>query len=293
MSASPWDSLLVCANADQPMVAALDLWLSAREGEGKYRTAVVNSIPRDPATQTEAQYTAAMQTAFSTAASIRVVVCADAGDLISVIRGVTQRRPVALGLAARGMLVDLSTDAAFVADGPIAGFVITDDRGNPKYHDEALFPGLDNLRLATLRSIDGREGAYLTNPNLISASGSDYVYWQHARVMNKGCEIAFAILTGRLSQGVQTNPKPGPHGEIYILESDAQEIEGLVNAELEKQLVKPRRVSNAKFVLSRTDDLGSNGPATLTGELQVSALRYVKKFKVNSRFVRTITASAA
>jgi hypothetical protein len=191
------------------------------------------------------------------------------------------------------MAIDISTDAAFVADGPIPGFVITDDRGNPKYHDEALFPGLDDLRLTTLRSISGREGAYITNPNLISPSGSDFVYWQHARVMNKGCEIAFAILTSRLSQGVQTNPKPGPNGEIYILESEAQEIEGLVNAELDKQLVKPRRVTDAKFRLSRTDDLGSNGPATLRGDVEINALRYVKKFQVNTRFVRTITAAAA
>lgn len=290
--AGGWECLLVDGlDATATDVSTLDLWLSARETEGKFKTAVINAVPRDSATQTEAQYATAMATAFgaSSASSTRsVVVCADRGYLSSIVRGLRMRKPVALGIAARGMAVDVSEDPAFVAAGPISGFQIADDRQNPKFHDEALYPGLDDLRLATLRSVPGREGAYCNNAPLLSPSGSDYVYWQHARVMNKACTIAFEVLTGRLSQGVKRDLKTG-----YILEEDAQEIEGLVNAELEKQLVKPGRVSGAAFVLSRQDDLRSNAGATLNGEVQVAPLAYVKKFAVNAAFKKTITVGAA
>lgn len=287
-----WDAVLIDGiDATATEVATLDLWLSAREAEGKYKTAIVNAVPRDVATQTEAQYATAMATAFgASSASLTksVVVCADRGYLVSTIRGARLRRPVSVGIAARGMAIDISEDAAFVARGPIAGYQIADDRGNPKFHDEALFPGLDDLRLVSLRSMPGREGAYCTNPNLLSPSGSDYVYWQHARVMNRACSLAFQILTGRLSQGVRKDLATG-----YILEEDAQEIEGLVNAELEKQLVNAKRVSGAAFVLSRTDDLTSNAGATINGEVQVVALAYVKKFAINARFVKKLTVKAA
>lgn len=284
-----WDTVLVGGmDATAADLATLDTWLLARNAEGKYRTGLMNALPRDPLTQTEAQYAAAMTTAWAAATSINACVAGDAGDLISILRGNRQRRPVALGLAARGMLTDISVDAAYVSDGPITGFKIYDDRNNVKYHDEQLFPTLDDLRLVTLRSVPGREGAFITNPNLLSPSGSDYVYWQHARVMNRACEITFQLLTSRLSKGVRKDLATG-----FILEEEALEIEGLINAELDKQLTTPKRVSGAKFVLSRTDDLSSNAGATLSGEVQVSALAYVKKFNVNARFVKTITVSAS
>jgi hypothetical protein len=282
-----WSDLLVIADADATMVATLDLWLSAREAEGKFKTFVSNAVPRDAATETEAQYATAMTAAFSSASSIRGCVCADQGYVVSSLRGIRMRRPVSMGLAARGMASDIARDAAFVADGPIPGYQVTDDRGNPKFHDEALYPGLDDLRLTTLRSFHGREGAFINNPLLISPSGSDYVFWQHARVMNKAAEIAFQLLTNRLSQGVRKDAATG-----FILEEDAQEIEALVQAELDKQLVTPGRVSGARFVLSRTDDLSSNAGAELNAEILISALAYVKKFAVNSKFVKRIVVPA-
>lgn len=265
-------------------VATLDLWLSAREAEGKYKTAVVNTLPRTSA-QTEAQYLTAMTTAFAAASSTRVMVCADAGEVVSVLRGGILRQPVSMGLAARGMLYDISVDLAYVANGPIAGYTISDVRDNPKYHDEALYPGLDDIRLATLRTVPGRNGAYCNNPVLISPAGSDYVYWQHARVMNRACEITFELLTNRLSQGVNYSLTTG-----FITEEDASEIEGLVNAELGRQLKS--RVTDSRFIINRTDDLRTMGGATLNCELQIAPLSYVKKFAVNAKFVKTITVSA-
>jgi hypothetical protein len=190
------------------------------------------------------------------------------------------------------MAVDIATDPAFVADGPIAGYQIKDDRGNPKYHDEALYPGLDDLRLASLRSFEGRNGAYITNAPMISSAGSDYVFIQHARVMNRACDLAWQTLSGRLSDGVMKNPSAEANGEVYIREEEAADIEGLVQTALERELVTPRRVSGAAFTLSRTDDLSSNQGAELNGEVAIQALAYVKKFSVEAKFVKAITVAA-
>lgn len=283
-----WDTILVSGlDATATEVATLDTWLAARETEGKYRTAIVNNAMRTAA-QTEATYATAQTAVWASASSIRVTVCADGGDLVSPLTGYRQRRPMTWGLAAREMAKDISVDAAYVADGPITGYSIRDDRNNPKYHDEALFPGLDDLRLASFRSFNSRQGAYVNNPLLMSPSGSDYVYRQHARVMNKACELTFEVLTNRLSSRVKRSNTTG-----YINEEDAQEIEGLVQAKLDQELVNANRVSGARFVLNRTDDLRPNSGATVNCEVQVTALAYIKRFQVNARFVRTIAVNAS
>lgn len=287
LSNLPWEAMLIHGESTSTTVSTVDTWLSGREAEGKYRLGIVSARLKSSG-ETEASYLASLTTAWNSASSVRTSVTADGGDLPSALRGVTQPRPTALGLAARLMASDISRDAAYVADGPIAGFAIADTNGNPKYHDELLFPGLDDIRLSTLRSIDGRQGAYITNPLLISASGSDYVYVQHARVMNRACELAFQVLTSRLSAGVKKNPTTA-----FILESEALEIEGLVNRVLNANLLTPGRVSAILFSLSRTDDLSSNAGSELTGTLAIQALAYVKKFTVTNKFVRTIAVKAA
>ncbi len=280
----PWEALLVFADADATIVSLLDLWLTAREAEGSYRTAVVNTRVRANG-ESEADYRAAMQAAFGQATSTRVVVGADVGDVVALRRGIRQRRPTALAVAARGMAVEISTDVAYVADGPAIGFQLSDDAGLPKYHDEASYPGLDDLRLTTLRTFSSRDGVYITNANLLSPAGSDFVYWQHARVLNKACALAFELLTTRLSKGVRRDRKTG-----RILESEAQAIEALVQTALNRELVKPRHVSDAAFLLSRDDDISSNAGAMLTGDVEVASLSYIKRFGVAARFVRTIIA---
>ncbi len=53
--AGAWDAVYVHMHADATTVSTLNTWLLAREAEGKYKTAVVNAIPRDAVSQTEAQ----------------------------------------------------------------------------------------------------------------------------------------------------------------------------------------------------------------------------------------------
>jgi len=286
-SSLPWEMVVVLGHdAIGTTVTALDAWLALREAEGRFRGFICNNAFRGVAT--EAAYLTAQQTTWAGVASIRGLVGADGGDLVSVLPGnsLTQKRPTALAVAGRVAKVNYGVDPAYVSDGPVPGFALADARGNPNNHDENLYPGLDAIKLCTLRTFDRRAGTFITGANVISSDGSDFVWVQHIRTMNRGCEIAFDTLTSQLSRGVGKNPKTGPSGEVYIAEEDAQRIEALVN----QNLTELRgQVSDLLFTLSRTDNIGANGPVVLNGELKVSSLAYVKEFDVNASFVRTIT----
>jgi|GEM_PF-1227317 len=289
-TAQRWESVLVHGDATATTVATLDTFLGALEQTGKFRTAVCNTR-RKASGESESAYATALQAAFAPASSIRVVVCADASDVVSAIPGfgVTQAQYAALDVMARGMAIDVSVDAAFVALGPVGGS-IADARGNPRHHDEAIFPNLDDLRVTTLRSFAQAAGAFITNPRLLSPDGSDYVFWQHARVINKACELAFQELTNQLSVGVTTQANANSPNVANIAEGDAQRIEGFVQAPLDATIVTPRRASGCRFTLSRTDDLSGNGPANVTAFLALAPLKYIKTFSVTAAFVRTLAA---
>lgn len=284
----PWEWLLVLGHdATNTTVTIIDTWLAAREAEGVFRGFTVNARPLAVA-ESEATYATAMGTAWNATASIRGCVCAESGDLASVLpgRAIVQARPTALAFTARLMSISLGRSAAYVQDGPVAGFGIADVRGNPKHHDENKYPGLNDLRLVTLRSFDRKQGVFITRPNVISTTGSDFVLAQHARTMNRACEIAYDVLTNQIQRGIRKNAKPGPNGAIYIAEDDALAIEALVN---QAQNELRSEVTDLRFALSRTDDIGANGPTTLTGRQNIVSLAYVDNFNVTAAFARSIT----
>lgn len=290
ITSSPWDCVLVETDADATIIAGLDSWLAGLESAGKFRVGFLNTR-RKGAAEAEAAYATAMAAITGAGTSIRCVVGADGGQLLGPARGLALFRPTSWGVAARAMGIDISVEPAWVADGPISGFSLADASGNPTLgHDEYLFPNLDGQKLTTLRSFSDRAGTFVTNTYLLSPENSDYVYLPHGRVMARAMEITFSILTNQLSLGVDKNQKAEPNGAVYILESEAAKIEGLVQVAVEKEL--GTRVSGVAFTLSRTDDLGSNGPATLTGKLEIQAKSYVKRFAITTAFVREIAASA-
>jgi hypothetical protein len=279
----PFETVLIDADADSTMVAALDTWIAARDLEGRYYTGATNCVFKTGA-QSDAAYQTALQTAFASTTSTAIFVAADACDVISTVNHVFMRRPAALVVAVRGMSIDVAVDAAFVGTGPLPNCRIYDAKNQPKYHDESKSPGLDDLRLTTLRSWPSQDGVFVNNPKLISPTGSDYVYWQHARLMKLADGITFDELVRQCSIGVHTQPNKVNSNVQNIAEPDAQKIEGSVSKKLQAQLV-PVRATSASYKCSRNDDMSSNGPQTLTGTQSIGALRYVKTFVVNTTFV--------
>lgn len=292
LTSNNYEAILFDGNADATTVTTIDTWIQARQAEGKFKLGFVSARPRHLTGETEAQYVTYLQGVFGSTASINVVVCADVGDVVAPVPGVssagaTQTRSTGLAIAAKTLAYPIGHDPAQVSDGPLLGFAINDAKGNPNHHDEYKNPGVDALRIASLRTWPGLQGTFITNAPVLSSSGSDYVYVQHARVMNQACEIAFQILTQQLSAGVNKSPKVGPQGQRYIAEGNALRIESLVNAALTSQLAG--QVDGVRFSLSRTDDISSNSGATVTGSIQSVALGYIKKFTVTAGFVKAIS----
>lgn len=286
VSTLPYEGLIVHVEADSTIVGLLDQWTAAREPQGKFKYFLTNARMRDVGEE-DADYQTAMSAAFSSVATIRGCVGADGGNHVETLRGITQARPTSWGIAGRAAAKQIAVDPAYVADGAIPGFSVADVRGNLEFHDEAIDPGLDDVRLSTFRTWNNRSGTYLTNARVLSAEGSDYVYLQHIRVMNRACEIAYELLTESLSLGVR---KQKDGNLVRIKEEDALLIEERVNAAVRQAL--KGQVTDVLFTLSRTDDIGSNAGAIVNASLEVEALAYIKEFDVISRFTRSITARA-
>ena len=283
----PWEGVFIDCVYQSGTVGLIDAWLASLEAVGQFRFAIISlrhKLTPVPGTESESAYATYCTTTTGTDASIRMCVGADAADQASTLTGVTQPRPTGMFLAAHAMAVQVGTDPAYVGAGNLSDCQIADGNGNPKWHDEDLYPTLDGLRLVALRSFapGGPVGTYINNANVLSSPGSDYEWLQHIRTMNLACGIAWQILTNQLSIGVGKQAPDPVTGKVYIQEKDAQRIEGLVNA----ALAQPTKgqVTSVAFKLSRTDDLSANSASTVTGTLNIVSLAYLKLFKVISAF---------
>lgn len=288
VTSARFECVYIDMEADASTVSTVAAWIATMNLKGRFPTVVLTARKRASG-ETEAVYKDALAVLFDASACVDVVVMTDLEDVTSVIRGIVQPRRSGLPTVARGMKIDIGTDPAWVALGPIPNCSITDARGNPKYHDETNYPGIDDIRLGSLCTLEGREGVYIANARLLSPTGSDFVYWQHARVLNRGCEIAFQKLQEQLSRGVRKSDTVGPNGERYIDEEEAQLLESFANDPINREIVGPGRADDMKLVIARTDDISSNEGATITCELQSVALAYVKKFAVTAKYVKQIT----
>jgi len=287
----PYEGVLIDSSATASTVGLIDTFLTGLEAKGIFKFVLLNSRFKnepEPTAESESAYASALNAMFGSSTSIRICVGADGAHLPSQITANNLKRPTSLLLAARAMAIPIGEDPAFVSRGAITGAAISDNQGNPYDHDEDLFPNIDPLRLTSLRSFapGGPQGVYITNANTIQPSGGAFPYLQHIRVMNRACEIAWAVLTTQLSRGVRKNPKADPNtGAVYIFEPDAASIEDLVNEALAQPL--KGQVSDFKFSLSRTDNMNAV-PCIVTAVLSIVALAYIKGFQVQAQFSKTI-----
>jgi hypothetical protein len=194
-------------------------------------------------------------------------------------------RPTSLALVGRIAQISLGTDAAYVADGPVDGFRITDDNGNAVAWDEAATPGLDDQGFTTLRTLARRAGAFIGNPRVFSPVGSDFVFDQNERCMCFAEERSYDFLTEQLSAKKRKDPILGPNGEVYLLEADVRALEQ--EGTLDLQSLLRGEVDDVRLILSRVDDVGANSGAILTASVAISSLVYIKGFAVTTRFVRS------
>jgi hypothetical protein len=285
----PWDGLLIDMIATATTIATVDSWLQSLEAVGRGKTVWMNTrhkIKPVPTGESEATFATAMAVITTAVSTIRIDVATDGGYVPSGVTGLLQFRPASLGISTRANPSPVGQDPAYRALGALPGYQLTDVNGNPLWHDERLFPGLDALQLSTLCTDDQDPGVYIGNARILSTPTSDFQFDQHARCANVALEVAYAAIKINYSRGVRTLPPDPVTGEEYVLPDDATAIEETVNPQLAEAL--NGQVQAVELILALNDDLSSNEGAVINANLDLDALRYVKGFRVVEKFVKSI-----
>jgi hypothetical protein len=238
----------------------------------------VGHVAVPTAVQTEATYLSALQTAFGAKSTTYGGLIAGAAYVSSANNGRAYRRAPIAPVASLLASVTEEVDIAYTDLGALKGVSVRDINGNPAEHDESANPGLDDARFITLRTWDGSpQGTFVNNPRLFSATGSDFEFFQHRRVMILARNAIRLYFQKRLSKPIVVDATSG-----FILESEALEIEAGADAACRAVLLAKPKASGggvngkrSRFTqLSRTDNILAT--KTLTVQSSVIPLAYPK-----------------
>lgn len=155
------------------------------------------------------------------------------------------------------------------------------------YHDEDKRGTLDAMRLGTLRTFADQnpQGFYITNAPLLSATGSDFVYVQHGRVMDMACRVVRPEMLKVLSDELRTYPSPAPSGKVAgaIVEQDALDIDARVSKKLNAKVIATQNAVRATVAVVR-DDVLTNPDSKLRTKVRVKPYFYPKVLETELGF---------
>lgn len=277
-----WDCLEVSFPIDAIVAGYLDTAIVAMQARGYYRYWIANAYLPTP-TQTLAEYHTAMTTAWSSHVSPRGegIVCYGNAHFVSPVGDFKQRRPAVWAVAPYIEALDLHIDPAFMAqNGPLPGVSLADDAGNPQLHDEAIDPGPDNERFLTLCTDPDYEGVYVTNAWLRSASGSDFRYVQHRRLMNRALRLLRKFCAAYLSKDVSTAAKTG-----RLLPSFARRFRKDAEAAVLAELGVGPKVDGVEVVPDQMADVLRT--ETLPVDFALKPKGYLKWIRITASFTAT------
>jgi hypothetical protein len=131
--------------------------------------------------------------------------------------------------------------------------------------------GLDDIKISTLRTIEGKPGLFITQGRVKSADGSDFAYWPYRQVMDVACETVHEKQVNFIGRTVRTNAGTGT-----IDERDALRLEQEVQDALDAKLTSPRNAEGTpghvterpEYQIDRT-----NNVATTNTVLSNTAIR--------------------
>lgn len=280
VSTFDWEIVLIAGPVDG---AAFDVIATAANANPEKTFVCHFRVPA--AGETEAAYKTAFDAIFAARSNANVIVCAGACDAVSNISFRSYLRPSIFATGPMLCSVTEEVDIALTTLGALPGISIRDANGNPKHHDESVNPGLDDSRAAVLRTHDGKQGVYVNNPRLMSASGSDFEFAQHRRVMALGRRTLRLYFVDRLSRPTLVDARTG-----FILEAEALEIEAGADSLMRAVLrAKPKCSGGgidgkaARFCkVSRTDNLLSTKTMSVQGA--IIPLAYPKVINIDLGF---------
>jgi hypothetical protein len=275
-----WDLCVIVGPID---AALFDVIVTARAANPE-KTFVCQA--RTPtAAESSATYKTALDAIFGVKADNGIIVCAGACEQTSSLSFRSYRRSSIFAIGPRLGSVSEEIDIAQPTLGSLPSCNIRDTNGNPKHHDESVSPGLDDSRFSVLRTIDGKQGVYVNNCRILSATGSDFEFAQHRRIYNIARRTLRLYFVDRLSSPILVDAVTG-----FILESEALEIEAGADAAMRGALrTKPKCSGGgidgkaSRFCkLSRTDNILST--KTLTVQGAVIPLAYPKTINIDLGF---------
>lgn len=244
--------------------------------------------------ETETAWIASIEADHLNDSALRVGVTAGHYNVTSPVDQVQYRRPAMWPMAVRDSAVAIQVDLGRVSDGAMAPLVLPTlvtwppNKPGPGpnadgflYHDEALTPGLDAARFATMMQYIGFPGFYNTAPNLMAPPGSDFNLLEHGHVIDAACLVWYLYATTKLRSGVRIQ---GASGSLpgCILEQDRQALQNLGTRALRNILTPGNVVSDVFCIVSATDNLLST--STLTTSVVVVPLGLIVQIKTNVLF---------
>lgn len=176
----------------------------------------------------------------------------------------TPRQTACFALSERAAGADLSENLGRRASGGLRVSAIQNDEGTNQQF-------IESHKINTLRTYDGEAGFFSTNGYLKSPVGSDFLYWDWGRVIDRACRIVYTEQQKWLLRKVRTLTD----GTGQIDPRDAVRIETAVRSALKSGLSDPNtiegfpgHVSALQYVVDLTNNV-------LTTRQLRSALRLV------------------
>jgi hypothetical protein len=208
-----------------------------------------------------------VKTAFASFSNSRVAIVFGTADIPTLNPHAgwgTPRFTAAFAFSERVVGCDLSENPGRVASGALRVSAIQNDENLAQSFLEAD-------KINTLRTHDGEDGFYSTNGFLKSPSGSDFLYWDWGRVVDRNCRVAFETLQPWLLRKVRILTD----GTGRIDPRDAERIQKAVTAKLRAAMKGPtveavpdmNHVTDLLFTVDLTNDVKSTRQILYTLQL--------------------------
>lgn len=175
----------------------------------------------------------------------RIIPVAGDVEVISSVSARSYRRHAGWSFTARLAAIPIHEHPGFVGRGGLEGIVSL-------YRDEAQTPGLDDVRVSTLRTHAEYPGYYVTRGYSLAPLGSDFSSVQNCRVIDAFCSVLYKAMLPSLNKDLRINP----NGTMD--ERDVVDIENTVRVQLEEAIIAKGHASFVNVTIDRTTNLLSS-----------------------------------
>lgn len=279
VSSLPIDCVVLANNATPTLVTAMKTGIEGIKPFGKHVWGLAGA-PIPTPSQTDSQYSTAMDTAYTATASDKLGVCMWSALYSSAISGLTfERSPL---FPALNVLTpaDISENSASIAGHAVPCLLADDTTGVQVGHD-ALYDESLSDRFITLRTWPGQPGVYITRARLLSAPADSAQLIIHRRLVNRGEQAADRYMATIVHTPIRVQAANG-----HITDDEKLRIQDGMQSAQDDALVG--HVSNVKYVLDSSINMLTT--SRLEGDLYIQPFGYPEYIITRIALTATIEA---